>query len=338
MKRLIFLGSIHGALKAPVKRAEFARSFQKRVEFAIRNGQDPSDPMIQTKIAIDSFRDAQRSIFMQDNKVTAAWNAGIAILKSPNKQTGKVNPGLRTLATAGQVLLPIVKVPTNIVAETLQYAVGSVTGSARLGLAMKRGIENLKPEEADLIMRSLKKGSIGGALLLAGYFNPQMFGGYYQMNDKKQAGHPKFGTVQVGGVNIPSFLIHNPLLETLQIGATVRHVADAKLRMHDRETQGVVQGSIAAALGLTDEVPFVRQVTDLMQVMNPYERGKYIDQFARDMIIPLGISWVAQHFDKDAQGNYVLRDPKGLKETLESAIPILRKKVPVKQEKGHLRP
>jgi hypothetical protein len=329
-----FIGSIHGALKAPVKRAEFARSFEKRVAFAIKNGQDVTDPLIQSKIAIAAFRDAQKSIFMQDNKVTAAWQAGLRILQSPNKETGKVSGGAKAIASAAQTMLPIVKIPTNIVAETLQYAVGSVTGSVRLGVALAKGMENLKPEEADLIMRELKKGSLGSALLVYGYLNPQTFGGYYQMNDKAQKGHPKFGTVQIGGWNVPSMLVHNPLLETLQIGATVRHVADAKLRKKDNETQGLSSGILAAALGLTDEVPFVNQVTQMAEVMNPYERGKYLDQFARDMIVPLGVQWVAQHFDKDAKGNYILRDPKGFKQTIESAIPLLREKVPQKQAKA----
>jgi hypothetical protein len=324
-----FIGAIHGALKAPVKRAEFARSLEKRMEFAIRNGQDVSDPLVQTRIAVEAFKDAQRSIFMQDNKVTAAWQAGLKILESPDK-TGKTPLGRKTLSTAGKVLLPIVKVPTNIVAETMQYAVGSVTGSARLANALRKGVEKLSPDEADLIMRELKKGSLGSALLLAGYLSPQVFGGYYQPNDKKQEGHPKFGTMQIAGVNIPSILIHNPLLETLQIGATIRHVADSKLRKHDENTQGIPAGVMAAGLGLIDEVPFVQEPVDLVRAMNPYERGKFIDQFARDMIVPLGVSWVAKHFDKDADGNYVQRDPKGFKETIESAIPILRKNVPEK--------
>ncbi len=330
-----FIGSVHGALKAPVKRAEFARSFEKRAAFAIRQGQDVSDPMIQSKIAIEAYKDANRSIFMQDNKLSAAWNAGVAILKTPDK-TGKTPLGRRTLATGMQVMLPIVKVPTNIVAETLQYAFGSVTGSTRLAIAIGKGIETLKPEEADLIMRELKKGSLGSALLLAGYLAPQYFGGYYQENDRKAKGHPAFGTMKIGDVQVPSMLIHNPLLETLQIGATVRLVADSRLRVHDRETQGTVQGSIAGLLGLTDEVPFVRQTTDMLKVMNPYERDKYADQVARDLIVPLGVSWVAAHFDKNSQGQYVARDPKNLAQTIESAIPLLRKNVPENKQKTAL--
>ena len=328
-----YIGSVHGALKAPVKRAEFERSFQKRMEFAIRNGIDVTDPMIQTRICLESYKDAQRSIFMQDNKVSAAWNAAMAILQSPDKTTGKVPIGRKTVASAAKTLLPIVKVPTNIVGETLQYVFGSVTGSTRLAFALKRGMASLKPEEADLIMRELKKGSLGGALLLYGYFHSSGIGGYYQQNDRHPKSHPPFGTLTIDGENVPQNLIHNPLLETLQIGATVRRVADSKLKVHDRETQGVVSGTVAAMLGLTDEVPFVREANDILRMYNPYERAKFENQFARDMIVPLGVSWVAAHFDRDKNGNYIARDPKNFKQTIESAIPLLRERVPVKKEK-----
>jgi predicted RNA methylase len=322
------IGSIHGALKAPVKSAEYFRSLQKRIEFAIRQGQDPTDPLVMTRLCLDSYKDAQRSIFMQDNRVSSAWQSALANLERPDKKTGKVPNSYKALATVGKTLLPIVKVPTNIVAETLQTAFGSVTGSARLAHALYKGVETLKPDEADLIMRELKKGSLGAALLVLGYLNPSVIGGYYQMNDKKQAGHPKFGSVQIGGQNIPTWLIHNPLLETLQIGATIRHVADSKLRKKDNETQGVPAGTMAALLGITSEVPFAREPVELTKMFNPYERPKFENQFAKDMIVPLGVSWVAQHFDKNANGNYIARDQSDFANTIKSAIPLLRKSVP----------
>ena len=328
-----FIGSIHGALKAPVKRAEFARSMQKRMEFAIRNGQDVTDPLIQTKIAVAAFKDAQRAIFMQDNKVTAAWQAGLKILESPDKQTGKIPAGRKVLGTAARAVLPIVKVPTNIVGETIQYSTGWATGPTRLlAAAIKDGTKSLTPEEADLIMREFKKGSLGGALLLTGYFAPQMFGGYYQQNDKS-TNHPKFGSVKIAGHNIPSMLVHNPLLETMQIGATIRHVADSKLRKKDGTPQGIGAGILAGVLGLADEVPFIQQPLQLMKAFNPYERAQFLDQFARDMIVPLGIDWVAKHFDKDAQGHYVARQQNTFEQTIQSAIPLLRERLPIDAKK-----
>lgn len=326
-----FIGQIHGALKAPVKRAEFRRSLQKRLEFAIRHGQDASDPLVQSRIMVEAYKDAQRSIFMQDNAVTSAFNMALRRLETPDK-SGNVSLGRKTLASAAKVVFPIVKVPTNIIAETLQYVTGSVTGSVRLGMALKRGVETLKPEEADLIMRELKKGSLGAAFLLTGFFAADSIGGYYQPNDKS-GNHPKFGTLQIAGVNIPTYLIHNPLLETLQIGATIRHVADAKLRKRDQDSQGVGSGIMAAGLGLVEEVPFVNEPVEFTRMFNPYERTQFENQFARDLIVPLGVKWVAEHFDKDADGNYIARDPQTFWQSIESAIPGLRQNVPEKQQK-----
>ena len=122
-------GNIHGALKAPIKRAEFARSFQQQVEFYTRHGVDASDPAIQAKIGLQAYADAERSIFMQRNMFADKLNAFIRARVDP--KTGHASIGQKSIETAGNVLLPIRKVPTNIVAETLEYAFGSLSGAAR---------------------------------------------------------------------------------------------------------------------------------------------------------------------------------------------------------------
>lgn len=324
------IGSMHGALKAPVKRAEFERSLEKRIAHAMKNGVDPSDPMVQTSLMVAAYKDAQRSIFMQDNRVVQFYKRGLTALEQADKKTGKVPVGAKAAATAMKLALPIVRVPTNIVAETLQYALGSVSGSLRLGRALYQGVEKLHPDQADLIMRELKKGSLGAALLVAGYMAPEMFGGYYEPGDKSKA-HPKFGTMRIAGWEVPTFLIHNPLLETLQIGATVRHVADSKLRMRDPSRQGLAAGVGAALMGLIKEVPFVREMTEIGTAMSGHDGGRFWDQFAKDLTVPMGVQWVAQQFDKDAQGNLIPRDPKTMWQSIETGLPGLRQRVPRKQ-------
>jgi len=49
--------------------------------------------------------------------------------------------------------------------------------------------------------------------------------------------------------------VHNPLLECLQIGATIRRVAESKLRKRDEDEQGLAAGAAALAFGLVEEVP-----------------------------------------------------------------------------------
>lgn len=328
-----FFGHIHGALKAPVKRAEFTRSLEKRTEQAIRNGVDISDPLVQTRLMVESYKDANRSIFLQNNGITSAYRAAVRTLEQKDKVTGRVPVGRKVIATGLKIALPIVKVPTNIIAETFQYALGTITGGARLTFALRRGVETLKPEEADLILRELKKGSIGAAVLLLGYFNPDLIGGYYQQGQKRKEGDVKYGSIKLFGHSIPSFLLHNPLLETLQVGATIRRVADSKLHKKDKENQGLTNGLIAGGLGLTEEVPFVNDTLQLTKVFNPYERGQFWGEYAKSLVVPQLFQFIANQQDKDSQGNVVKRNPTTTLQHIETGIPVLRKNVPVKNKK-----
>ena len=232
-----------------------------------------------------------------------------------------------------RTLLPIVKIPTNIVGETLEYSTGLVTGSARLARAYRAGVENLKPEEADLIMRQLKQGSIGGAVMLLGFFSPNSVGGYYQQGEKRKKGDVGVGQVRpfghkIFGHDIPTFLLHNPLLETLQIGATIRRVADSKFKKRDKDTQGIGPGIMAGGLGLAEEVPFVREMTEVSKAFNPRERGQFTGELGRSLLVPQAVQWIAQHTDKDAKGNLIARKPKTAVQRVEEGIPGLRQNVP----------
>ena len=114
-------------------------------------GVDVSDPMIQTQTAVDAYKDANRAIFMQDNKFASAFTNMMHHFEMPDKKTGETPT--KWVSTVGKILLPFVKVPTNIIGETITYSTGSVTGATKLAKAMYRGIENTSPEESDMILK-----------------------------------------------------------------------------------------------------------------------------------------------------------------------------------------
>lgn len=272
-------GRIHGAIKSPVKRAAFERAAEILGKFYAKQGLDVTDPLVKTRIAVESYKAANRSIFLEDN-----WLASkVKTFISANKNA---SPAEKTFSTLGKLALPIVKVPTNIAFETMRYALGWAKAPVRIAYALSKGMENLKPEEADAIMRDLKKGSIGAAVLALGYFNANNIGGYYQPNKKQKEGDVKYGSVRVFGHDIPSYLLHNPLIETLQIGATIRRVAESKLRKKDDEPQGIPAGIGAAAFGVVEEIPFVREMSEMDKLRNPYTRGKFLQQQGEDLVIP----------------------------------------------------
>ena len=184
-------------------------------------------------------------------------------------------------------------------------------------------------------MRELKKGSVGSALLLLGYFLPQAVGGFYQQGQKRPKGDVQYGGIRIFGHEIPKTLLHTPAIETVQLGATVARVADSKLRKKDLEKQGIGKGALAGALGLADDVPFIENTFEASKLMNPYERSQWIGELAKSRLVPQMLSQSAEYFDKDAEGNPIKRDPKTVAQNIETGIPGLRETVPVKQEKRH---
>lgn len=320
---LAFPGRLHGLIKAPIKRAAFERAVVRLGDFYHSQGLDLADPLVKTRIGVEAYKAANRSIFLQDNILATKVASFLSEVK--DKNTGHATVGSKILSTAGRIALPIVRVPTNIVAETFQYIGGTGTGGIRLARALARGAENIKPEEADLIMRELKKGSIGAAVLLLGYFNANVIGGYYQPKSKQEQ---KFGTVKIYGHEIPSYLLHNPLLETLQFGATIRHVADSHLRKRDKDSQGDAAGIMAATIGLVEETPFVREMAELEKLRDPFQRDKFLGEQAKSMAVPSVLQKAAEWTDRAEK-----RNPTNLLQHIESGVPGLRQRVPEAKKK-----
>lgn len=324
-------GNVHGALKAPVKRAEFARSFEKRMTAYAKQGVDVTDEFVQARIGVEAFQDAQKAIFMQKNMVNDAYKRLLSRFDQADKKTGHPSMAGKVAGTTARTLMPIVKVPMNIVAETMQYAIGSITGSARLAKAYHDGIASLPPEEADLIMRHLKKGSLGAAVMLLGFLNPKVLGGFYQQGQKRDKKDIAPDAARVDGVNVPSYVIHNPWMSAAQIGATVRRVADSKLRKKDAETQGLSHGAMAGAFGLAEATPFVREMQETAKAFNAQERDKWLGELAKSLAVPQGLQSLAIWLDKNDKGEPVKRDPKTPIQAVETGIPGLRKNVPIKK-------
>jgi diguanylate cyclase (GGDEF)-like protein len=326
-----FGGLEHGALKAAPKRAAFERAMVKGTEKALKNGEDLSDETVTMRIGTEAYKHANRAIFMQDNRLVSAYKMFQRGLEMPGKD-GKVKFSSKAASTLLKVIFPIVKIPTNYVAETANYATGVPVGITKAVSAYRKGIENLSPEEADIIMRHLKKGSIGLVGLSLGFFNPQMFGGYYQQGEKRDEKDVDAGGMKIGGVEIPRLLVHNPLFETFQIGATMRRVMDAKVKKTSEETKGPIAGLFAGSLGLAEEVPFVKNTIEMEKLFDPKQREEYLGEFMASRVVPGLSTWAAKQMDKDENGETIKRKPESILEFLEADIPGLRKNVKTKSE------
>jgi histidine phosphatase superfamily protein (branch 1) len=322
---LEFWGRVHASLKNFAKRSEFARAFEQRVEYAHRQGFDRADELVRMTAAYDAYADASRAIFMQDNVLTKEYYKLIKRLESDDSSwISKMG------AFLARFTMPIVKVPTNFIAETGEFALGAFSGTAKIIYnAITGDLSKLSPKEADAIMRSLKKGSIGLTLGVIGFLIPGIAGGYYQRGEQRDENEPDAGEFMFGGHRIPKWATHSPLLEAMQIGATIRRAFERRQEEKGEDTSKAVVGSLLdAASGMLGEVPLFEQPT---QLMNRFKYGEF-DKLGGDYLKSLNpqlIQNVASWTDQE-DGKTVKRAPENILETVETGIPGLRQNVPRK--------
>lgn len=327
-----FFGRIHGMVKAPVKRAEFELSLQKRIEHAIRNGLDPSDPMVMQRLSSEALDDGYRSIFMQHGFSGDMFNQFVNQLEKSKKYP----LGGEITARMARFLMPVVRVPLNIVGETATGAHGLFTASARtLWHATHEGLANVDTKVADSIMRQFKKGSIGLGLMAIGFLNPENVGGY-DYREKRGPEDPKVSGFRIFGLNIPRWMTHAPWFELMQMGATIRRTMDRHVDKTGENATGLAIGTKAAALGLIEETPFVGTMLRADKMFQSQaEWDRYWGEMAKGTLIPQAIQWSAKQIDKSVPfvGEETERKPKTFTEHVMMGLPGLRQSVPEKPMK-----
>lgn len=334
---LEFLGRTHYAMKTVPMRAEFERSMELLTQHAAANGADITDPMVKMQIALDSYKNAGTAIFKANNRVTDAYKAALAGIERKNSRTGKTPLLAKAATTLLKTELPVVGVPTNIVAETGQFVFGSVTGSVKLAQAIYNGIEKLHPDEADQIMRHLKKGSIGAAVMALAFMNPQgVFeaGGFYSHGEKRKRTDLEPESLRVYGVDLDKHWLHNPLYLAMQVSATARRAMDEHLHPHGKE-KGVGGAALAALMGLGESVPFAKIFEDTAKLFDDNTRPHMFAEMLKSDTIPQAVQWLAKTQDEDEAGKPIKRKPsfkkgdlEGTIQTMKAGIPGLRQDVP----------
>lgn len=326
---LDFIGNLHGAIKVLPKRAEFFRRVEIGTQWALDNHLDVQDPKVQSAIAAQAYQESLRAIFMQDNVVATAWSVALNYLH---------NRGVagQAIEAVGRTMLPIVKVPTNLVAETLAYTPANLGYQTirlfqvlfdenRMG---KSAMDNLTMHDMDNIMRGLKKGTVGLALLTIGYALRNQITGYYAENQKDKK---KLGTMTVGGVEIPAFLQESPALSTLQMGATTGHVWDHY--QVKGKAGGLIAGAAYAGAGVVQRVPFLDTPARIAeQTRTPESLGVFAGSLASSIITPAAVQQAAKWTDPEGNAAADAGHPRKATtptQAVELGIPGLREEVPI---------
>jgi hypothetical protein len=303
-----FFGRMHGAMKLFPKRSEFFRSLEMRTEDAIKKGKDPHDLTVQAELTAAAYNDALRAVFMQDNYITDAYKAAVNNLQNSDIQ------GAKQTATALKFIFPIIKVPTNYVAEESSYMLGGLKAL----YALRKGVSKMTPEQKDYFMRAMKKQFVGIAFMMLGYLNPQALGGYY--TGKRKEGELEAGDIELFETKLPHWMSHSPLLEMLQVGATIRRASDAEVLKGNEPS--MVKGIPDVFKGQLKQIPFFGGGG---RIQESFQNGdKFVDYlggFAQSITEPQMLQNISKWTDTE-EGKTIKRLPSGFKEKMMEGTPL----------------
>ena len=346
------VGHIHGAMKNPVKRAEFQRSYQIIADWYQRKGYDIYDENIQKAIGCAAYAESLRAIFMQDNLAVTKWRMFV--------NHGKNNHAMSLMFSAGMnSMQPIVKIPTNFLAEHTVTALGLPVGigEAIVSMLRKRRGEPVDLQFNDDLLRHLRKGLIGALLMLIGYLNPDTFGGYYEPGDKRKEGDLKAGQIKnpfkhqlshlpgyagkILGQDISPLLTHHPYFAVLQLGATIRRSMDAYHRYNSdpkhagEEKKHIFAKSVAKGVaGAVAEAPYMGTAKTLSDTIKyPENVGTTMaNHVVNNYVLPFGARSVARNMDS-AGDEVIPRKQETLAQIVLGNVPGMRSSLPVDVKK-----
>ena len=330
------VGQLHGALKVPEKRAEFFRRLEIGMEYAKRNNLDVGDPRVQSaviaKIESRAYDESLRAILMQKNVLTDAYQVCLSYLRNRGGAGQAIESGAR-------IVFPMVRIATNLPAETIAYTPAGLAYQTvqifrlladenRMG---KSALDNLSMHDMDNVMRGLKKGSVGLALMAIGFGFRKNITGYYTTEEEKKRG-VKRGVMKVGGITIPAYLNDSPPLMAIQFAATIGHVWD-HFNMKGM-SGGLIAGAVQATEELGKRVPFYGEIARTGTATETPEKSMVnVGEFLGSMAVPRIVSQIAEATDKQAQQ----RKAETAMEAIKLQVPGLRETVPVRGRRHTIR-
>lgn len=272
----------HAVIKDPVKRAVFESSMINLLSWYKKQGiNDITHPLIMENARQYAYKRAEYEIFQENNKLSGKINSffnelersGIVQSKLPGIGNTVAGNAKYTAAALYHFFVPISTVAINL---TRRLGLGiALPYNFIKAIDMNKGINELDPEKADLILRQLKKGAVGAAYWTLGYYLHQNAGGIWNRfdPDKKKGNRLHSDEIKFGETEIPKAMQHTTQMQAFQYGATARNVF-----YHYKDDLGktdaeAYEASVFATLsGLLDGIPPAKEAVKLAEgIQNPYE-------------------------------------------------------------------
>src|ERR1700761_107964 len=261
---LSIIGHLHDAIKTPVEQFAFYKSLtninaQQRRQLE-KAGKTPTQ--------ID---DELSNEYTQARNSTLAYGySKAAKLQGHNWLVDLIQGAIRNVSTKGsegkvvgglaKLSMPIIRIPTNFAKETAEYATGIPHAIVE---AIYHG-DKVTPEIADDIMRKLKKGLVGAALIPLGWILYKELGALYDEKRRKKSGEPDYGSIRTPAVDISHHMLHVPAIEVMQMAALAHRVWDQQYHKVNKKTGERESGldaagdaALRAAMAEGRTLPFV---------------------------------------------------------------------------------
>lgn len=262
-------GQVHGAIKLPAQRTAWEQGMRRRAAFELKAGNDLADPGVQIRVVEGAYNDSLEAIFRGESPVVKIWNGAVNAAKQISEKGDTA--GHRMFGTAAKVGMtlevPIVRIPSNLLSESLLYSPAGL-GRAALEVLASKGTKNMTPEQASIVMKATTKGAIGTAISAAVWYSPGIkvskksgdLGKDYQKGD-----------MSFFGQRIANNLTHHPAIMAMKTTANMRdaynNVNEAQGPVGKRHRRSAAQkaGGLASAAyegvkSTAEEVPFLSDV------------------------------------------------------------------------------
>jgi hypothetical protein len=280
------LTDLHPIIKDLSKRATYEASLIKGLNWAERNGLDISDPLIRQNIKQQAYNRAEYEIFQENS----GWGRKLQNFLRDEKEPKNTKDMLTRFVT--RFMLPVATVPLNIARRVGNYATGLPRGLINTREAYKKGIENLSNEQAEIIMKQLKQGSMGAALITMGLFGVGgSYGGFYNKDDKgglKRAGPftPGFDEMYFGDTKVHKPIQHALPFQLIQLGATLRSIHELYINKYtygdgeykgelEKQMEATAQAIMATTGAVAEQIPMVETPFEMYESLSdPYMRKK----------------------------------------------------------------
>ena len=325
---LRYIGHMHFALKSVVFRDAYERYLAYRIPVENEAG-TLGDGM---RVRNEAYEYALRQILQNDNSIVKEYQRIVNKWDKNASESGSITG--KALVGIVKAEIPIVKVPTNMVAEVIEHVAGLAMplGNKNFWRAIKSEAYKLPPEHAEIVMRQFRKGAIGAGMMALGFFMRNYIGGLYVEADKKAKGNLNFGEERIGDVSYQGNHIHSALMRAIDYGATVGHIFDSGTK----GVGGFTDAAAVSALGLVRDVPqfgFMGDITRIgqpgafqhfkSQQMESFEQIGAVSSIARMMDAQKGSRNAVNFYAGEVNKRY----PRTIKEHFFTGIPYLRQEV-----------